>query len=135
MVPSSTPLDAFRDCGAFAFLCLLIAAAGMTAAFVGVVLLLTKARRAAWIPGIIAVLAGFGAIGAGVLGRQLGMARVEAAVATPGLEERDIRMLRAEGEKEANQCVKIGFATGSLPFLLGGVAVAVGLVVRKKSDA
>ena len=135
MSSSSSALDVFRDCGIWSFLCLFIGAMGLLAGVVGVALALTKARGAAWIPGAIAVLAGLAAISGGLMGRQMGLARLEAAIASAAdeLTPDDKRRLREQGHKEANGCIPIGFVTGSGPLLLGGISVAVGLLLRKKS--
>src|SRR5262249_55930128 len=116
---------AFRECGWASWLCLLIGFGGIAAGFVGVVLLATKARGAAWIVGSIAVMLGFGAIGVGVLGRQMGLARMEEALEGDGIDPSQKATIRAIGTEEAGQCVKVGVGTGALPFLLGALAVGV----------
>ncbi len=133
----SSAFEVFKDCGWPAWICVLLGAAGLTAGFVGLVFLLTRARSVAWIPGAIALLLGGGALSMGVVGRQWGLSRMEEALTSargeidPSQEQR----IREQGTIEAGHCVSVGFGAGSLPFVMGGLAVAIGLVLRKKPAA
>lgn len=128
------PLEAVKECGWAAFLAIFVGAAGVAVGVIGLVLLATRSRSAAWIPGAIAVLLGLGAVAAGVVGRQIGMSRVEEFVSSPSpdIDPHQRQMMLELGTMEANQCVKVGFTLGALPFVLGLVAVGLGLAVGRR---
>lgn len=134
--PMHSAFEVFKDCGWAAWLCVLLGFAGIAAGFVGLVFLLTRARSVAFIPGAIGLLLGGGAIGMGLVGQQWGLSRMEAALTSargeidPSQEQR----IREQGSLEAGHCLTVGFGTGALPFVMGGLAVAIGLVVRKKAS-
>ena len=122
----------FRECGWASFLCLLIGVLGMGVGFVGVVLLATRARGAAWIVGAVAAVLGVLALGAGLLGRATGLQRTEAAISGSSVDPSQKERIRAIGAEEASQCIAVGAATGALPFLTGALALGIGLSLRKK---
>jgi hypothetical protein len=128
---------AFRECGWPSWLCLLMGLAGLAAGFVGLVLLATKLRGAAWIAGGIAVFLGLSTVGVGVVGRQVGLAKVEAILGDPdlGIDPSQLERIRAAGYQEASQCVSVGAGAGALPFVMGAFAVGIGLALRKKTPA
>jgi|HubBroStandDraft_2_1064218.scaffolds.fasta_scaffold1442555_1 hypothetical protein len=125
--------NAFRECGWAAWLCLLIGFVGIGVGIAGLVLLATKARKAATVAGVVALALGFLAMGAGLLGRQSGLAVMEAAISGTSVDPSQKERIRALGTAEAAQCVNVGAATGALPFLMGAVAVGLGLALRKPS--
>jgi hypothetical protein len=91
-----------------------------------------RSGRAARIAGLVAVVLGVGAAGVGALGRQSGLANVERALATPDIDDQLKARVRAQGTKEANECVEIGAEAGALPILLGASAIAMGLAAAKR---
>lgn len=125
-------LHSLRDCGWAAWLCVLIGLAGTLAGLVGVVLGAFRKRGPASFLGVVAIALGLLAVGTGMGGRVLAESKVESvlvgAAINPSMKER----IRAEGMAEASQCVVIGGFTGALPFLLGAVAMAIGLALQKK---
>ncbi len=129
--------EVFKDCGWPAWICVLLAAGGLTGGFVGLVFLATRARSVAWIPGAIALVLGGSAVGMGLVGQQWGLSRMEEALTSakgqidPSQEQR----IREQGGIEAGHCVNVGVGAGALPFLMGGLAVAIGLTLRKKASA
>ena len=131
---SPTVFDVIRNCGIWSYLCLFIGGAGVMAGLIGALLALTKARNAAWIPGGVAVFAGLAAIAGGLLGRQMGLARLDEALqaAAGEITPDQVERIREQGHMEANGCIPVGFVSGSGPLFLGGIAVAVGLLARKK---
>lgn len=128
-------LEAFKACGWAAWLALLAGTAGIGTGLVGAAMLATKARGFAWIPGAVAVLLGLGAVSVGLLGRSMGLARVDEALGYPGVEidATQREMIRRVGTEEANQCVTIGASLGALPFVIGAAAVGIGLALRNKT--
>lgn len=129
----ANPLMALKECGWPAFLCLLFGGAGIAAGFIGMMLLLTKARRIAWFVGLVAALLGLSAIAGGLLGRQLGLARLESALVSADIEPALRDRIREVGTAEAGQCVTIGAGAGALPILFGLFGLGIGLLVRKKA--
>jgi hypothetical protein len=127
--------NAFRECGWAAWLCLLIGFAGSGVGLVGVVLLAAKQRGAAMGAGVIAVALGALAMGAGVVGQQSGLSRMEAALSGTSIDPSQKERIRAVGTLEASRCISVGAGTGALPFLLGAVAVGLGLALRKQPAA
>ena len=126
--------EAIRDCGWAGWLCLLIALPGLAAGVIGLVMLQTKARGSAWVAGVVAAGLGLGALGTGVAGRQLDIARVIAATSSHAIDPSQRDRIRAVGLEEANQCVRIGTISGGLPFALGALAIGVGLATRKRAQ-
>jgi hypothetical protein len=124
--------ESFRECGWASFLCVLIGMMGVVVGLVGVVLLATKARNGAWIVGTVALALGVLSLGAGLLGRATGLARTEAALSGASVDASMKERIRAQGMEEANQCISVGAAAGALPFVMGALAVGIGLAVRKK---
>jgi hypothetical protein len=127
-------LEAFKECGWAAYLCLFIGALGVTTGFVGALMLLTRSRRGASVLGGVALALGLAAVGAGILGRQRGLAATDAALSGDDVDPSMKERIRAQGELEANQCVKVGGAAGGLPIVLGVLAVSAGLVTRKAAS-
>ena len=127
-------LEAFKECGWASFVCLLIGGVGLATGFVSV-LLATRARNVAAIVGMVAMALGLASLGAGILGRQRGLAVSEAAASTLNVDASQKERIRAQGEIEASQCVKVGGASGALPFVLGTLAAAVGFAARKKAES
>jgi hypothetical protein len=123
--------NAFRECGWAAWLCLLIGFAGIGVGLVGVILLATKARGAATGAGVAAIALGVLAVGTGLFGQHTGIARMEAAISGTAIDPSQKERIRAVGNAEAGQCVAVGAATGALPFVMGAIAVALGLSLRK----
>jgi hypothetical protein len=126
--------EAFRDCGWAAWLCLLIALPAVTAALIGLVLLVTKARGGAWVASSLAVTLGLCALATGFFGRQNDIAKFMGATSSVNLDPALRDRIRAEGLKEANQCIKIGGVTGGLPLALGAIAIAIGLATRSATS-
>lgn len=118
-----TLLDAFKANPFFMALSVLLGAAGLVLAIVGLALAL-RGSRAGLVVGIAAALNGLGAVGVGAVGTMVGRAHVEAVLAAPGLAEKDKERLRVYGEAEASYSLKLGLGAGLLP-LLGGVAAVV----------
>ncbi len=123
--------NALRECGWAAWLCLLIGFAGAGVGIVGVILLATKARGAAMGAGVVALALGVLAVGTGIFGQQSGLARMESAISGTSIDPSQKERIRAVGTVEAAQCVSVGVATGALPFLMGAIAVGLGLALRK----
>jgi hypothetical protein len=72
-------------------------------------------------------------VGTGFLAQHTGLARTEEAIAGAAIDPSQKARIRAVGTVEAGRCVTVGAGTGALPFLLGTVAVALGLALRKPS--
>lgn len=127
-------LEAFKECGWASWLALLAGMGGLSAGFIGLVMLATRARRHAWVVGIVAALLGCGAVAVGLLGRQMGLSRMEEVLGDPSIDidPHQRQLIRRVGTEEANQCVKIGGSLGAAPLLLGVAAIGIGLALRKK---
>ncbi|HEY4118379.1 MAG TPA: hypothetical protein VGM56_11005, partial [Byssovorax sp.] len=99
--------NAFRDCGWASFICVFIGLVGLVTGLVGVALLAASKRRAASMVGLVAVALGVLSVGAGVVGRQTGLARTEAAVSGASVDPAQKARILAVGGEEANQCLKV----------------------------
>src|SRR5277367_3865602 len=115
--------NAFQECGWAAWLCLLIGFVGSGVGLAGLVLLATKVRGVAAVAGGVAIALGVLAVGAGFFGQHTGLAMTEAALSGDSVDPAQKERIRAVGTAEAGQCVKVGAATGALPFVMGAVAV------------
>jgi hypothetical protein len=125
--------ESFRDCGWAAWLCLLIGLAGAAAGVLGVALFAGKVRGAARVFGILALAAGVLSLGTGLVGRETGLSRTRAAVSGESIDPSQRARILALGAEEANQCIAVGAATGALPFILGALAVGLGLALQKEA--
>ena len=108
-------LVAIRDCGWPAYLCILIGLVGALVGLLGVVLAATKRAGAARLLGGVAIAIGLGTVGAGFVGRAMGERATESVLEEVPAESKDI--IRAEGHKEAGQCVNVGGYAAALPLL------------------
>lgn len=126
-------VDAILDCGWAAWLCVLIGLVGAGAGVAGLVLVRTRARAAARVVGVVAIVLGILALVTGVAGQRLALWKIAAATSSEFLDPAQARRVRAEGAREAGQCVVVGVATGALPFVLGAVAVGIGFAAAKKA--
>jgi hypothetical protein len=124
-------LYSFRDCGWTAWLCLLIGLIGLACAGLGVALGAFRKRTAAQILGGMAVALGLTAAGMGVVGRTLAESKVESVLVGSSIDPSQKERIRAEGMREASVCVAVGAGTGALPFLLGVLALGLGLALQK----
>ena len=124
---------AFRDCGWASWLCLLIGLAGTCAAIVGVALLASNGRRGSALVGAVAIALAALSLGSGVVGRQAGLGNMEQALAAVN-DPSMVMRIRAEGTKEANQCVFVGASTGALPFLLGAITLGIGFALKRDAS-
>jgi hypothetical protein len=125
---------AFRDCGSASWLCLLLGLAGTGAGILGVVLLASSGRRVSAIVGGVAVALGALALGSGVIGRQAGLGNTEEALAAVSADPSMVTRIRAEGRREANQCVVVGAGAGALPFLLGAITLGIGFALKNDAN-
>ena len=126
--------EAFRECGWPAFAVLLLAALG---ALLGLVALALAVARQPWARalGALAVCVALSAVGAGVAGSALAERQVDRALAIAGLDASQLARIRAQGYAEAQQCTKIGVASGALPLTLSLVGIGVALLRRRPSAA
>ena len=124
-------IEAVRECGWPAYLCLLLGGFASLSAVAALVMLGSKDRRRAW-QVVLAALLGFGV---GSLGVQLGRKAVEEALKTAPshIDAEMAKELRAKGYAEAAQCQVIAEKTSSVPLFLGLLALGVGLLIRKQT--
>jgi hypothetical protein len=120
--------EAFKECGWAAWLCVLIAMPALAAGVVGLAL---RGRHVAGrVLGILAIALGVTTIAVGFAGRELGIATTEAALSGAGIDPAQKARIREVGRAEAGQCVAVGGAMGALPFVLGVIALALGMASR-----
>ncbi len=129
----STAWTMFRDCGSAAWLCLFLGIVGTAGGALGVAFGALKKRGPAQLLGAVAIAFGALSFGAGIVGRMSGERMTEAAIASGGIDPDQKERIRAIGKNEAGQCVSVGAAAGAFPFLLGALAVGLGLALRQRS--
>ncbi len=122
-------LVSFRECGWPGWLCLFFGMAGLGLGSLGAVLALMKLRTAANVSGGIAMALGVLAVVTGIIGRIHGENVVNGVLDSVDPGQRDL--ILAQGMKEAAQCVRVGVGTSILPFVLGAVAVVIGMSVKR----
>ena len=127
MVGMHSVLRSFNDCGWPAFLCVLIGAVGLILGGVGALLGALKSHTSARVLGGMAVVLGLLAGCTGLVGKVRGESVVAEVTAGNNISPDQRERIRAEGMKEAAQCVTIGLGTAALPVVLGVLAVALGM--------
>jgi hypothetical protein len=120
------------ECGSAAFVCLLIGVVGSGLGLLGLLLLATRARGAAPVLGGIAAVLGVTALGVGLLGREMARHKMEDAFASGTVDPSQAAQIRARGTVGADMCISVGATTGALPFVVGALALGVGLSLRKR---
>ena len=128
-------IEAVRECGWPAYLCLLLGGFASLSAVAALVMLGSRDRRRAWQVALAPVLAALLGFGVGSLGVQLGRKAVEEALKTAPshIDAEMAKELRAKGYAEAAQCQVIAEKTSSVPLFLGLLALGVGLLIRKQA--
>jgi hypothetical protein len=127
-------LEAVRECGWPAFVVLLVAAIGSVLALVTLSLAIARLRWALALAGFAACVA-LSAIALGVVGSAVAERQVDRALAIAGLDASQLARIRAQGYAEAEQCTKIGVASGALPLTLSLIGMLVALLRRPRSAA
>ncbi len=123
----------FMECGSPAWVVLFLTALGCAAGTVALGVAIIRPRAGLAVAGAALVLA-VSAPGAGVIGQHFGRQKVDAVVSDNSIDPSMAERIRAEGYSEAAQCVKVGVGGGSVPFLIGALALIVALVRRKATD-
>lgn len=98
-------------------------------------LVVGRAPKATLALGVVALIAGCGAIGAGVVAASRFRAAYDFSVAAPGLTERDRANLSAMVEHQAGQVRTAAMLAGSLPALLGVLGVVLGATKKPRPPA
>lgn len=124
-------MESFRECGWPAFVA---AGAGTLAILMAVAALslaLVKPRTGLTL-GILAMVMSCGPAGIGFAGMLYNRHQID-TILTSGVVSADkTEEIRAVGYHEAGQCVSVGGTIAVLPFVLAGLAIAIGLgTVRK----
>jgi hypothetical protein len=83
--------------------------------------------------GAVAAALGVLAVCVGLLGKQIEIGKVMAATSSQALDPGQRDRIRAIGVMDAGQCVTWGAGTGTLPLVLGVLAVGLGLSARKRA--
>lgn len=127
-------MESFRECGWPAFAAL---AAGILATLVAVTALaLAVAKpRGSILLGVLALAMSVGPPGIGFVGMMWGQQRVEDAVGGPSVSPEAKARIMEMGYAEARQCVSVGASAGALPFIVAGIAIAVGFARYGKTKA
>ncbi|MEO8799642.1 MAG: hypothetical protein ABI551_17240 [Polyangiaceae bacterium] len=121
----------FRECGFMAFVILFLSVLGLVAAVASLaVVLAVQNRRLAIGVSLVTLLLGISSLAAGAMGQAWGRGVVEKAIA--GLSPEEVTVIRAQGYKEAGQCVSLGEGGGALPLVFG--LVLLGASFLKKDD-
>jgi hypothetical protein len=126
-------LSSFRDCGWPAWLCLLIGFLGAGSGSLGLLLGALRKPLAARVFGAMTLVLGLLAVTTGFVGQSLGNAQTEAALSGDSVTPDQKALIRAEGTREASQCVPVGAGTAALPLLLGALGIGLGFASQKKA--
>jgi hypothetical protein len=129
--------ESFRDCGSPAFLVAFLAGVGILASGAGLgVILGARERRLRIAMAVVVLTIGLAAVGAGVVGKMIGRARTEQAIAMMGGSSAIGPTMRAqileEGYYESEQCVSVGLGGGAIPLISGALLLAFAVFVKKK---
>ena len=125
-------LQAFRECGWPAFLVLILAGVGVLLALVTLGLAVARQRWALALGGLASCVA-IAAMAAGALGSALGERQVERALALAGLDAEQSAHIRAQGYAEAEQCTKLGLASGAVPLALSLTGLLLAALRRHRA--
>ncbi|MBK9266043.1 MAG: hypothetical protein IPM54_40445 [Polyangiaceae bacterium] len=127
-------MESFRECGWPAFAAL---AAGILATLVAITALaLAVAKpRGSILLGVLALAMSLGAPGVGFAGMIWGRQQTDAALSGPSISPEFKQKIREAGYDEAGQCVPVGASIGVLPFVVAGIAIAVGFAQKGKTKA
>jgi hypothetical protein len=121
----------FQECGFTSWLCLLAGLAAFALSVVAIVVALLGGRVAMLLAGAalgVALLPS----GVGVVGRSLGRAKVNMAIAGEGLDPEQRERIRVEGYREADSCVVVGGVLTPVPLALAVIAFATAFARRRK---
>src|SRR5688572_8584904 len=120
----------FIQCGGPAWLMLLLGLPALALALAAVLAAGLSPRVAAWlaVSGMVAALV---TTAVGIVGTQMGRARVDSAVSGASLNARDRENIRELGYQEAQQCTNMGLGIGSFPLLLAAIALTTALVRKR----
>ena len=106
----------------------------MDAVASAIVIFGSKARQLGIMLSAITVCLGVGIFGVGEYGNINGRADTERALRTAGIDPSQRDEVRAEGYKEAAECVSIGIGGSALP-LIFGIVLLTSALMKKKSEA
>ncbi len=124
---------AFRDCGSTSYVMVMLTAiAMMDAVAAAVVVFGSNARQLGIMLSAITVCLGVGIFGVGEYGQFSGRASLEHVLEQGDIDPDQTERIRAEGIKEAAQCVSIGLGGSALPLLFGLVLLVT--AVTKKEE-
>jgi hypothetical protein len=119
-------------CGSAAWLSVLLGLAGTIMGLIGVGMLAGESRRSAPRLGVIAIVLGLVAVGAGLVEQQMARSIMQAALASPTLDPSQKGLVIGRGTLGASRCVTVGAVSATLPFVLGALAVGLGIALRRK---
>lgn len=117
-------VEAFQNCGASAYLVLLLSMVALLIGLVALALVFSGSRAAKIVAGL-ALAGALTAMGAGLLGAALGRKTVDEVLQSGAIDPEQHDRIRAVGYAEAAQCSDLGLGMGAVPLLLGGVALVV----------
>jgi hypothetical protein len=123
----------FQACGWASWLCLLCSLVAVPVALVALMLALLRAR-AATVLSLVAFALSFLPFLVGVLGQQLGRARVDKVLEMPSIDPSARERIRVEGHLEADQCLAVGGALSGFPALLAAGAILAALSLRRREN-
>jgi hypothetical protein len=122
------------ECGAAGYLVLGLTLLALLFALVAVGVAVLRPRIGILIAAV-AVAASCTPGGAGILGTQLGRAKVDAVLAGPAIDPEVRERIRNVGYAEAAQCTPLGLGGSVPPLVLALVALAVAAARRAKRSA
>jgi hypothetical protein len=70
----------------------------------------------------------------GVLGQQLGRARVDKILEMPSIDPTARELIRVEGHHEADQCIAVGGALSGFPALVSAAALLAAVSLRRREN-
>lgn len=125
-------LEAFKQNPLFFLVSIFFGGLGLALAVLALVLA-SRASKLGIVIGLVAVLAGLGALGSGVVGWLTSRSLVESAAASPGLSASDRSRIMEAGNAEAIYSLELGIGVCALPLLLGMAACGLGIAKRKRA--
>ena len=123
--------DMIRECGATAWIGVLLAIIALVLGLVGAALLASKKAGAARVLAVVTLVFVAAILALGPAGRASARSMVEGAVSGESVTPEQRTRILAEGYREAEQCVPVSLVSSALPLLVG-VGVLVGAVAARR---
>jgi hypothetical protein len=123
-------MEAFRECGAPAFVIALLAGLGVLLGLLAFAIAFAR-PKVGLIIGSVALVVAFSTPIVGVVGTAMGRAKVEQALQGGSIDPAVKERIRQQGQLEAAQCTRLGSFGAALPLLLSVGAMLFSFVRRQ----